>query len=228
MIALVLERLGDGVEVVGGGIDGEAVLLRLEVGGARVERVHHDGVLVEVAVFIVDDDDALLVEHPRHAAGRAEAAAEFVEVMAHVARGAVAVVGHCLDDHGNAAGAVALVGDGLVGVAAAGGSRLFQHALDVVVRHVGRLGLCDGGGQTRVVQRVGDAAALLDRDDHFLGNLRKRGGALGVLRALRFLDVMPLGMSGHRYSSLPEYSEIILSHEYPENQLFHRNCVSSL
>ena len=123
-------------------------------------------------------------------------------MMADVARGAVAVVGHRLDDDGNAARAVAFVGDGFVAVALAGGGRLFEDALDVVVRHIGRLGLGDDGREAGVVGRVGHAAALFDRDDHFLGNLRKGCRALCVLRALRFLNVMPLGMSGHGVSSL--------------------------
>ena len=117
--------------------------------------------------------------------------------MADAARGTVAVVGHGLDDDGDAAGAMALVGDGLVVVAAAGRGCFFEHALDVVVRHVGGLGLGDDGGKAGVVRRVGDAAALLDGYDHFLGDLRKGSRALCVLRALGFLNVMPLGMSGH-------------------------------
>ena len=77
------------------------------------------------------------------------------------------------------------------------GRRLFQHALDVVVRHVGGLGLGDDGCKAGVIRGVGDAAAFLDGNDHFLGNFREGRRALGVLRALRFLNVMPLGMSGH-------------------------------
>ena len=46
-------------------------------------------------------------------------------------------------------------------------------------------------------EATGEFMAFLDGDDHLLGDLRKRGGAFGVLRALRLLNVMPLGMSGH-------------------------------
>ena len=141
-------------------------------------------------------------------------------MMADVARGAVAVVGHGLDDDGNAARAVAFVGDGLVAVALTGGSRLFEHTLDVVVRHVGRLGLGDDGREAGVIRGVGDAAALLDGYDHFLGDLRKGSRALCVLRALGFLNVMPLGMSGHEESSLQKFSFVSLSQVSVENQLF--------
>ena len=123
-------------------------------------------------------------------------------MMADAARGTVAVVGHGLDDDGDAAGTVALVGDGFVVVAAAGRRRFFQHALDVVVRHVRCLCLGDDGSKTGVIGRVCHAAAFFDGNDHFLRNLGKGSGTLGVLCALRFLNVMPLGMSGHVVSSL--------------------------
>ena len=124
-------------------------------------------------------------------------------MVAHVAGGAVAVVGHGFDDDGDAARAVALVDNGLIRIALTGGSGLFEHALNVVVGHVGRLGLGDDGRQTRIVRRIGHAAALFDRDDHFLGNLGKRSCAFGVLCALGLLNVMPLGMSGHGVFFLP-------------------------
>ena len=73
--------------------------------------------------------------------------------MADLGRGALAVVGQRLDDDGHAAGAVALVGDGLVVVGVAGAERLVDGALDVVVGHVGGLGLGDDGGEAGVVRR---------------------------------------------------------------------------
>ena len=50
---------------------------------------------------------------------------------------------------------------------------------------------------------IGGAAAFLDSDDHFLGDLGEGSGALGVLGPLGLLDVMPFGMSGHIFSFLP-------------------------
>ena len=78
---------------------------------------------------------------------------------------------------------------------------LLQAALDVVVGHVGSLGLGDDGCQTGVVGRVGDTAAFLDSDDQFLCDLGEGGSSHSVLRALGFLNVMPFGMSGHGLSS---------------------------
>ena len=65
--------------------------------------------------------------------------------MADLGAGAVAVVGQRLDEHRDAAGAVALVDDGLerVGVGALAGA-LGDRALDVVLGHRGVLGLLDG------------------------------------------------------------------------------------
>ena len=189
------EVLGDGGDVVGVGVDGVDLSVGLHVGGAGLERVLHHLVLVYIAVLVVDDDDALLIEAPAHAAGLTHVAAVLVKGVTHVARGAVAVVGHGLDYDGDAARAVALVGHGLVVIRAAGAESLVYRALDVVVGHIRCLGLCDDRGETGVVGGVA-AAALLDRDYHLAGNLGKGLSPLGVLRALGFLYVMPLGMSG--------------------------------
>ena len=115
--------------------------------------------------------------------------------MADLGRGALAVIGQRLDDDGDAAGAVALVGDGLVVVRVAGAERLVDGALDVVVGHIVRLGLGDDGGEAGVIRRVA-AAALLDGDDDLLGDLGERRAALGVRRALGLLDIVPFGLSG--------------------------------
>ena len=124
-------------------------------------------------------------------------------MVAHGACGTVAVIGHGLHNHGHAAGAVTLVGDGLVIVAGAGAAGLLQHPLDVVVGHIGGLGLGDDRGQPGVVGRVGDAAPLLHRHNDLLGDFGEGRSPLGVLGALGFLNVMPLGMSGHE--NLPFY-----------------------
>ena len=116
--------------------------------------------------------------------------------MADLRRGALAVVGQCLDDDGHAAGAVALVGDGLVVVGVARAERLIDGALDVVVGHVGSLRLGNDGCETGVIIGVA-RAALLNGNDDLLGDLSEGGAALGVSRTLRLLDIVPLGMSGH-------------------------------
>ena len=60
--------------------------------------------------------------------------------MAHIGRGAVAVVGQSLDHDGDAAGAVTLIGDCLIlGLVAALGA--LDNALDVIVGHAVGLAL---------------------------------------------------------------------------------------
>ena len=195
-VVLLLEGLDDVVECVGVGRDLEDVVLGVEIVGTGVERIHHDGVLVVVAVLVVDDDDALAVERPADAALRAHALAVLIEVMADLRCGALAVVGQCLDDDGHAAGTVALVSNGLVVIGVARAERLVDGALDVVVGHVGSLRLGDDGREAGVVIRIA-RAALLDGDDDLLGDLGEGGAALGVSCALRLLNIVPLGMSGH-------------------------------
>ena len=130
---LLAKFLGNGIEIVGSGVDGEHIAVGLKIVSAAVHGVHHDVIFLVVAVLIVDDQDTLLVEAPGHAAGSAQVAAELIEVVAHGACGTVAVVGHGLHDDSNTAGAVAFVGDGLVVITTACTGGLLQAALDVVV-----------------------------------------------------------------------------------------------
>ena len=81
-------------------------------------------------------------------------------------------------------------------VGIAGAQRLVDGPLDIIVGHIGRLGLGNDGGQTGVVGGI-TAAPGLDCYDHFTGNLGKNLGALGVGRTLGLLYIVPLGMSGH-------------------------------
>ncbi|CAN3958714.1 General stress protein 13, partial [Dysosmobacter welbionis] len=150
----------------------------LKVGGTGLQSVHHDGVLVQLALLVVNDDDALLVKGPADAALGAQVAVALVERVADLRRGALAVVGQGLHNDGHAAGAVALVGDGLVVVGAAGAQGPVDGALDVVVGHVDGLGLGDDRGQAGVVVGVAGAAALFHGHDDLLGDLGEGGGAL--------------------------------------------------
>ena len=59
----------------------------------------------------LDEEQPLVLEQVADAAVRAEVAAADLEGLAEVARGPVAVVGQDLAEHGDAAGAVAFVGD---------------------------------------------------------------------------------------------------------------------
>ena len=147
--------------------------------------------------------------------------------MADIGGGAVAVIGQHLYDDSDTGGAVAFVLEVFVAVAVAGGQRLVNGALDVVFWHIDGLGLGDDGGQLGVIFRVA-AAAGLDGDDDLTSDLGKGSGTLGIGCTLCFLNIMPLGMSGHWYSSLlivigaalqraaPHYSVKIIAHTlYP-------------
>src|SRR5699024_693691 len=148
---------------------------------AAVHGVHHHGILLVVTLGVVDDQHALLVKAPGHAAGGAQVAAELVKVVAHAAGGTLPVVGHGLHNHSHTAGAVAFVGDGFVVVAAACAGSPLQYPLDVVVGHIGGLGLGDDGGKTGVVGGIDGAAALFDCHNHFLCDFGEGGSTFGVL-----------------------------------------------
>ena len=194
LVAVAREVFRNGGDVVRLGVDGEHVAIGLHVRGAGLQGILHDLILIEVAVLIIDDDNALAVKAPGDAAGRAHVAVVLVESVPHVGGCAVAVIAHGLDDYGDTAGAVALIGDGLVVIGIAAAERLFDGALYIVVGHVRGLGLGYDGGEAGVIRGV-PASALLDGDYHLSGYLGEGLRALSVLSALGFLYVVPLGMS---------------------------------
>ena len=106
----LLERGAHGGQVGRLAEDLEHVVVEHDVLGAGVDRDHQ--VVLGVALA-VDHDDALLVEQVGDGAGLAEVAAVLGEGVADLGAGAVAVVGQRLDEDRDAAGAVALVDDGL-------------------------------------------------------------------------------------------------------------------
>ena len=192
LVALLFQRFADGGEVLGAGGDLGGVLACIEVIGTGVQRIHHQ--LIGILVLEIDDDDALLGEHEADAAHLAQVAAELVKVMAHIGRGAVAVVGQGLDHDGDAAGAVTLIGDCLIlGLVAALGA--LDNALDVIVGHAVGLGL---GNQSRQLGvGSGIAAALLNGHGDLAADLSENLGAGAVGLFLFTLDVIPFAMSGH-------------------------------
>ena len=109
----LLERLAHRVQIVRRAIDLVALLARLAVLGAGLDRRLEHGIGIGGIGGVADLADA--VELEADAAGLAERAAELGERGAHLGRGAVAVVGQRLDDHRDAARAVALVAHLLVG-----------------------------------------------------------------------------------------------------------------
>ena len=139
-------------------------------------------------------DDAGAVEHEGDRAGFAEIAAGLGEEGADVGGGAVAVIRQRLDDHGDAAGTVALVADLVVALAVAAG-RLLDGALDIVLRHVLLARRDDGRAQPRIHGRV--RGSELGRHRDFPRQLAEQFRLLGILLALAVHDVLELGMAGH-------------------------------
>src|ERR1700704_5005547 len=107
------EGSGDGLEVLGVGEDFPVFAFVGEVLGAGVE--DDFGQLVFAGGGLGYGDDALLGEHPGDCAFGPEIAAVFAEGVANFAYGAILVVGEDFYDDGYASGAIALVGDFLVG-----------------------------------------------------------------------------------------------------------------
>src|SRR6185437_14202799 len=169
------DMLGAALDIVGAGLDGglEHGIRRRRLGGI--------------------DDLADAVEHEAHAVALAERAAGLGEGGAHVARGAVAIVGERLDDDGDAAGTIALVAHLLVLLAVLAACAAPDRALDGVLRHVRFFGGDDGGAQPRIGGDVGQAGA--GSRGQLADDLGEDLGALLILRALAVHDVLELGMA---------------------------------
>ena len=192
----LLERLAHRVEGVLGAVDLVRTVLSLaahHVLGAGVDRLLHD--VVGRAGLERVTELAHAVEHEGDRVGLAEIAAVLGEDRAHLAGGAIAVVGQRLDDHRHAARAVALVAHlVVVGVGLAARPAL-DRPIDRVARHVGVACRDHRRPQPRVRRRIGGTQPGSRRDlaDQLGVDLR-----LGrVLPALAMHDVLELGMASH-------------------------------
>ncbi len=105
---------------------------------------------------------------------------------AHVAGGAVAVVGQGFDDDADAAGAEAFVAH-LIELLGARPRAAIHRALDVVLRHVLRPACRDGAKEARIGVRV--RPAQLHRRLDFARDLGEDLRALLILPALAVLNV---------------------------------------
>src|SRR6185436_20428668 len=145
---------------------------------------------------LLDDDHALTCELPGDAAALAEAPAVAGERVAHLLRGAVAVVGEGLDQQRDPPRRVALVDDLLVllTVAELTGPPL-DRAFDVLVGDAEALRLLDRARERHV--SLDAAAALSRRNLDRAQKLRVHVRPLGVGRFLLALDRRPLGVAGH-------------------------------
>src|SRR5439155_15507455 len=140
-------------------------------------------------------DLADMVEHEADAARLAEGAGCLGEGGAHLAGGAVAVIGQGLDDDRHPARPIALVAHFFIGIPALAAGAALNRALDGVLRHVGLARRQHSGAQPRVGVGVGQARTR--RGGQFPDDLGEDLGALFVLRALPVHDVFELRMAGH-------------------------------
>src|SRR5690606_3640933 len=127
---------------------------------------------------------------------------------AHFRYRAVAIVGHALDQHRDAAWCIALVGQLLDIVRVIGSGATRYRAIDGVARHVGSERLVDGGAQAGVVIRLGPAQA---RGDGQLANqLGEDLAFLRILTGFAMFDVRPLGMTSHKNRLICAWITLIL------------------
>src|SRR5215218_5388776 len=181
--------------------DLEGVALVAHLLGPGVQHGHEHGVLVD-GVRPRHHDDALAGEQVGDRAGVGHRPAVAGHRRADLHGRPVLVVGQALDEDGDTAGGVALVGDRLV-VDATGletGTALHR-AVDVVVGHRALLRLLDGVEQRRVARRVTAAGARRDLD--VLDQLGEELATLGVDAGLLVLRRRPLGVAAHESSSFP-------------------------
>src|SRR5690606_12350248 len=107
LVAALDQGFAHRVEVLELRVDRDAVVVGDEVLGAGLDGDHGDLVRVELAVAL-EADDAARAEDPADGAGLTEVAAAATEGGADLRYGAIPVVGHRLNQHRGAAGAVAL------------------------------------------------------------------------------------------------------------------------
>src|SRR5256885_1946140 len=106
-----------------------------------------------------EDQLSDMLELEGHGTFRAHVATVLAEGVTHIRHSAHAIVGHGVHDDGRAADAIAFVADFLVGHAFEVARGLVDVALDVVGRHVGRLGLFHRQAQARVGAEIAPSRA---------------------------------------------------------------------
>ena len=171
-----------------------SVVARSHIFGAGLDRGIQHG--VGTRHLGVELHHADVIEHERHRAGLGQMAAMLGEGGAHLAGGAVAVVGQHLDNDRDAAGTVTFVADFVIafGVAAL---RLLDGAIDIVLRHVLGARCKHSCAQPRVHRGVRQAKLGGHRD--FARELAEQLGLRFVRPPLAVHDVLELGMAGHGF-----------------------------
>ena len=180
------------MQAVHRGPDAVFVFARLHIFCASFQCGFKDAVGVACADRV--SDQAHTVEPVAHRAGCAKIAAIFAECRAHIGCGAVAVVGQCLNDDRNAAGAIAFIAHFIIAFRVAARC-LIDCALDIILGHRLCLGRIDRKAKARV--HVGIGHAHFRRHGNFARQLRKLRRTLLVLRALTMLDILEFAMACH-------------------------------
>src|SRR5918995_3235089 len=197
-----------------GGVDAEAPASKRVLHRVQLERCGGDDVLItlpgeilcaavegrlERTVFLVacgvEIDLALTIEHPRDRVRRPQIATVSAEGMANFRHGPIGIVGGGFDEDGRTAGTVPLVGQLLVDAPLQLTSALLDGAVDILPRHVDRVGGIDRGSQARVAAGVSAPAPGSYSD--LANHLGPGGGALRVGDRLLTLDLLPFAMAGH-------------------------------
>ncbi len=146
-----------------------------------------------VGLVALEVEDTLAVEHIVHAAGRAETAAELVEIGTDIGHRAVVVVRGALDQNGDAVRGASLENDFLViGLILFGGT--LDGALDVVLGHILATGRLQQSAKTRVARHIRTAG--LDSNRDFLTDFGKGLGHMAP--SLEFSFLAELKRSSHR------------------------------
>ena len=175
------------MEILGSTLDLNSFLIDIEIIAAALENVVHYSIFVKSRVF--EHYYALSAEHERYTADSSEISAELIKIMAHLACCSVSVVSKTLNDYSYAVGAVSLISDVLVVIFILAAGSFLDNALDVVVRHVVCLCLCDKVAKLAVVVRV--RAALADNYCYLTSDLCE-DFALNSVRCFLFtLDIIP-------------------------------------
>ena len=160
--------------------------------GTSLDRGHHNGVRIPHSGRITHRP--LAIKHEAHRACFAKVAAMFGKKRAHIAGGAVAVVGHRLDNHRNTIGPIAFIADLFIGLALATNS-LLDCPFDIVLGHRLALGLFHRQTQAGVFLRIRVTHLCGHRD--LLGELGEKLGAQLVLTPFTVLNICPFGMACH-------------------------------
>src|SRR5690554_84128 len=115
--------------------------------------------------------------------------------MTHFTGGAVAVIGHGLDQHRHTAWRITFIGQLFNVLVVVSSHAAGNGPVNGVTGHIGTKGLVNDGPQPRVIRRI--ASTIAGSHRQLPDQLGENLAALSVLRSLAMLDVGPFTMSSH-------------------------------